>query len=108
LSSSLYELIQKSKVDFVINKIPIPHSLTHFANLNSLNIEDLIFFGGEEYETVATVPKQNFRKLMKDAKKHGIKMYHIGQVVRGNGNLVYEINGIRKIIRNQGFVHFAK
>lgn len=108
LSTSLYELIQKGKVDFLIDKIPIPHSLSHFASLNFIKTEDLIFFGGEEYETIATVPKQNFRKLIKDARKHGIRIYHIGQVVRGNGKLVYEINGIRKIIRNQGFLHFAK
>jgi thiamine-monophosphate kinase len=76
--------------------------------LNSIKTDDLIFFGGEEYETIATVPKQNFRKLIKDAKKHGIRMYHIGQVVRGNGNLIYEVKGIRKIINNQGFLHFAK
>jgi thiamine-monophosphate kinase len=76
--------------------------------LNSIKTDDLIFFGGEEYETVATVPKKNFRKLMKDAIKYRIKVYHIGKVVRGNGNLVYEINGIRKIIRNKGFLHFAK
>jgi len=108
LSSSLYELVQKNKVDFVVDKITIPHNLTHFASLNSIKTDDLIFFGGEEYETIATVPKQNFRKLMKDARKHRIRMYHIGQVVRGNGNLIYEHDGIRKIIRNQGFLHFAK
>lgn len=108
LSSSLYELVQKNKVDFIIDKIPIPQNLTHFASLNSIKTEDLIFFGGEEYETIATVSIQNFRKLMKDARKHGIRVYHIGQVVRGNGNLVYDIDGIRKIIRNQGFLHFAK
>lgn len=108
LSSSLYELIQKRRVNFVIDKIPISHSLIHFASLNSIKTDDLIFFGGEEYETIATVPKQNFRELMKDARKHRIKIYRIGQVVRGNGNLIYELDGIRKIIRNQGFLHFAK
>jgi thiamine-monophosphate kinase len=108
LSSSIYQLVQKSKVDFVIDNIPIPYNLTHFASLNSIKADDLVFFGGEEYETIATVPKQNFKKLMKDARKHRIRVYRIGQVVRGNGNLIYELNGIRKIIRNRGFVHFAK
>lgn len=105
LSSSLYELIQKNKVDFVIDNISIPHNMNHFASLNSIKTDDLIFFGGEEYETIATIPKQIFRKLMKDARKHRIRMYHIGQVVRGNGNVVYELDGVRKIIRNQGFLH---
>jgi thiamine-monophosphate kinase len=76
--------------------------------LNCVKTDDLIFFGGEEYETIATIPKQDFKKLMKDARKYRIKVYHIGKVVRGNGNLIYELNGIRKTVRNKGFVHFAK
>jgi thiamine-monophosphate kinase len=108
LSSSLYELVQKNKVDFVIDKIPMPQSLTHFATVNSINTDDLVFFGGEEYETIATVPKHHFEKFMKAARKHRIKVYHIGQVMRGNGKIVYKSNGIQKIIRNQGFMHFAK
>ena len=82
--------------------------MTHFASLNCVKIDDLIFFGGEEYETIATIPKQHFKKLMKDAKKYRINVYHIGKVVRGNGNLIYELNGIRKTVRDKGFVHFAK
>jgi thiamine-monophosphate kinase len=108
LSSSLYELAQKSKVDFLINKIPTPMDLTNFAKLNSINTEDLLFFGGEEYETIATVPRLDFKKLIKEARKHRIKVYHIGEVIRGSGNVFYELKGIQKLIKNQGFVHFAK
>jgi thiamine-monophosphate kinase len=108
LSSSLYELAQKSKVDFLINKIPTPNDLTDFAKLNSINTDDLLFFGGEEYETIATVPRLDFKKLIKESRKHRIKMYRIGEVIRGSGNVIYELKGIQKLIKNQGFVHFAK
>ena len=108
LSSSLYELAQKSKVDFLINKIPTPKDLTHFAKLNSINTDDLLFFGGEEYETIATVPRLDFKKLIKEARKHRIKVFHIGEVIRGSGNVFYELKDIQKLIKNQGFVHFAK
>ncbi len=108
LSSSLYELAQKSKVDFLINKIPTPMDLTNFAKLNSINTDDLLFFGGEEYETIATVPRLDFKKLIKEARKHRIKVYNIGEVIRGSGNVFYELKGIQKLIKNQGFVHFAK
>ena len=108
LSSSLYELAQKSKVDFLINKILTPNDLTHFAKLNSINTDDLLFFGGEEYETIATVPRLDFKKLIKEARKHRIKVYRIGEVIRGSGNVIYELNGIQKLIKNQGYVHFAK
>lgn len=44
LSSSLYELAQKSnKVDMLVNKIPTPKELCHFANLNAISIENLLF-----------------------------------------------------------------
>jgi thiamine-monophosphate kinase len=108
LSSSLYELAQKSKVDFLINKIPTPNDLTDFAKLNSINTDDLLFFGGEEYETIATVPRLDFKKLIKESRKHRIKVYRIGEVIRGSGNVIYELKGIQKLIKNQGFVHFAK
>jgi thiamine-monophosphate kinase len=109
LSSSLYELAQKSnEVDFVINKLPIDKKLCHFANLNSISIENLLFFGGEEYETIATVPASNFKKMLRVAKKHKIKIFEIGEVLKGSGNVIYEKGGIQKVVRNKGFVHFSK
>jgi thiamine-monophosphate kinase len=109
LSSSLYELAQKSnRVDLLVNKIPTPRDLTHFATLNSITIEDLLFFGGEEYETIATVPKSNFKKMTREAKKHKIRIFHIGEVLRGSGNVIYENGGIQKLVANKGFMHFAR
>lgn len=108
LSSSLYQLARDSKVDLIINKIPKPNELCHFASLNSISIEDLLFFGGEEYETVATIPELNFKKMLNEAKKHRIHVFHIGEVITGRGNVLYEKEGIHKLIRDKGFVHFAK
>lgn len=109
LSSSLYELVQKSNsVDFLLNKIPTPKELCDFSDLNSISIENLLFFGGEEYETVATVSKSNFKKMIKDAKKYKIDVYQIGEVLNGSGNVIYEQKGTQMLVRNEGFVHFAK
>ena len=109
LSSSLYELVQKSNsVDFLLNKIPTPKELCEFSDLNSISVENLLFFGGEEYETVATVSKSNFKKMIKDAKKYKISVYQIGEVLNGSGNVIYEQKGTQMLVRNEGFVHFAK
>jgi thiamine-monophosphate kinase len=109
LSSSLYELVQKSnRVDFLLNKIPTPKELCDFSDLNSISMENLLFFGGEEYEIVATVSKSNFKKMIKDAKKHKIDIYQIGEVLNGSGNVIYEQKGTQMLVRNEGFVHFAK
>ena len=108
LSSSLYELAQKSKVDMLINKIPTPKELCDFADSNSISIEDLLFFGGEEYEIVATIPRSNFKKMVEKAKKHRIKIFNIGEVLKGSGNVFYKKGGIQKLVKNDGFVHFAR
>jgi thiamine-monophosphate kinase len=109
LSSSLYELVQKSNsVDFLLNKIPTSKELCEFSDLNSISVENLLFFGGEEYETVATVSKSNFKKMIRDAKKYKINVYQIGEVLNGSGNVIYEQKGTQMLVRNEGFVHFAK
>ncbi len=108
LSSSLYELAQKSKADMLINKIPTPMELCHFADSNSVSIEELLFFGGEEYEIIATVPKSNFKKMVEKAKKQRIKIFNIGEVLKGTGNVFYKKGGIQKLVKNDGFVHFAR
>jgi len=109
LSSSLYELAQKrNKVDLLINKIPTPKELCHFADSNSISVKDLLFFGGEEYEIIATVPKSNLKKMVEKAKKHRIKIYNIGEVLTGSGNVFYKKGGIQKLVKNDGFVHFAR
>jgi len=76
--------------------------------LNSISIENLLFFGGEEYETIATVSKSNFKKMVRDAEKHKIQIYQIGEVLDGSGNVMYEQRGTQKHVRNEGFVHFTK
>lgn len=109
LSRSLYELAKKSnRLDFLVNRIPKPKDLCHFANLNSINIEDLLFFGGEEYETIATIPRSKFKKMMEKARKHKIKVFNIGEVIRGEGNVIYVNEGLQKLVRDKGFMHFVK
>ncbi len=110
LSSSLYEIaLQSNNVNLLIDEIPTPKELCDFANSNSISIEDLLFFGGEEYEIVATVPRANYNKMIKKAKKHKIKIYKIGKVLTGTGNVYYrKEGGVQKLVKNNGFMHFAR
>ena len=45
-----------SKNKFIINKIPALKDLQDFSKNYKLNLNDLIFNGGEEYEFVFTIP----------------------------------------------------
>jgi thiamine-monophosphate kinase len=54
LAISLYHLAQSSGVDFELSKAPAGEGLDGFASENSLDPNELVFYGGEEYELVCT------------------------------------------------------
>src|SRR5919107_275145 len=87
LGISLYELAKQSKVDFYIDDIPVPRGLIEFAKNNSLDIYDLIFNGGEEYEILATINPSNLQKVNFLVKKFHLPMFVIGKVMIGSGNV---------------------
>ena len=62
LSTTLNEISDQSKKRFVINKLPTERDVFDFANSNNLDVNDLVFNGGEEYEIVATVNPSNLKK----------------------------------------------
>jgi thiamine-monophosphate kinase len=114
LSASLYELAQQSNVDFLISNLPTSKDVYNFALCNSCSIEDLVFFGGEEYETVATVPRSEFRHMKLKARGRQIKMNVIGEVadkfetMGGNVYLNLNVKGTqRRLLKNNGFMHFS-
>lgn len=121
LGTSLYELAKQSGINFYINDIPIPGGLIEFAKTNSLDIYDLIFNGGEEYEIIATINPSNLQKINFLAKKFHLSMFVIGKAITGSGNVFVksdnelELFHGRKIekskdyflLENKGFLHFS-
>lgn len=122
LGISLYELAKQSKVDFYVDDIPFPTGLIEFAKNNSLDIYDLIFNGGEEYEILATINPSNLQKVNFLAKKFHLPIFVIGKAMIGSGNvfvkydnkleLFHERKKIEKrkdyfLLENKGFLHFS-
>jgi len=121
LGISLYELAKQSKVNFYIDDIPIPIGLIEFAKTNSLDIYDMIFNGGEEYEILATVNPSNFKKVKFLCKKFHLPMFVIGKVMTGNGNVFVKCNNkfgslyertMKEsndyfLLESKGFLHFT-
>lgn len=100
LALSLYLLAESSKVDFLLDQIPMAPGVEGFAKLNSLDASSLALFGGEEYELVFTFPK-NYEKQVK---KLGVKV--IGKVLRktplGNRSKVFSRS---RVVPRKGYVH---
>jgi thiamine-monophosphate kinase len=91
LARSIYELAQQSSVNFVIDSIPVSEGVRKFAKDNKLELSDLVFYGGEEYEIVATIPRSKIGKARAVAARSNIKLFEIGWAEKGEG-VVYIIN----------------
>lgn len=101
LSTTLVEMSVQSKKKFVINNLPMDPKLERFARQNRLDVIDLVFNGGEEYEIVATVPQKNLKKIRQIAKSRKITIIEIGRVEKGKGVFLAD-----KKIESGGWLHF--
>jgi thiamine-monophosphate kinase len=99
LAISLYHLAESSRRDFSLNRLPIALGVELFAKENGLNYQDLVLFGGEEYELVCTYPKIYERTLS----KLGIET--IG-VVTEKRSETPEVRFEEKPVPRKGWVHF--
>ena len=107
LSISLYELARQSKVDFVIDDIPSAKGVRDFARTNNLDYESLVFYGGEEYEIVATIPRGKLRDAESTARRLNLRLLIIGKVAKGSGKvfLVDTRTGRQSQLENRGYIH---
>jgi thiamine-monophosphate kinase len=106
LAASLYELAKQSKVDLIIDCIPSAKGVQQFARDNGLAAIDLIFYGGEEYEIIATISKINLEMARRLAEKLKLKLHVIGRVEKGDGKvIVLSQRGTRQRLREGGYIH---
>jgi thiamine-monophosphate kinase len=106
LAISLYELARQSKVNFFVDHIPAVNGVREFAKNNHLDDKSLVFYGGEEYEIVATIPQANLEKARSLTKRSKLKLYVIGRVEKGYGN-VFTRNKEKRysILDYYGYIH---
>jgi thiamine-monophosphate kinase len=65
LALSLYHLAESSRVDLRLDSLPTAKGVERFATLNKLNPNDLVLFGGEEYELVMTFKPEHTALLQR-------------------------------------------
>jgi thiamine-monophosphate kinase len=106
LAITLHEMSKQSKKRFNITNLPINQDLVDFAKDNRINLLDLIFMGGEEYEMVFTAPQKNRSKIIKLSKMQKIPLKEIGYVSKGKG-VMYHKEKKSIEIKNIGWKHFT-
>jgi len=105
LSSCLNEMSRQSKKKFVITELPTNDDIREFSRRNRINLNKLVFDGGEEFELVFTVSPKYFRKISIIAKKFKINILQIGHVTKGNG-VFFDGEKESFRIKDKGWEHF--
>jgi len=105
LSTTLNEMAKQSKNKFIITKIPALKDLENFVKYYKLNLKNLVFNGGEEYEFVFTVSPNDKKIIIKNAKLLKIPIIEIGFVTSGKGVYIKNDKGLIQL-KDSGWKHF--
>jgi thiamine-monophosphate kinase len=104
LAICLRAIAEMSGVGIRVDQLPhVGRRLERFASQNAYDVEELVLYGGEEYEIVATVDKDLIGEAERVASSMGAELTVIGEttverrVVLSNGHE----------IRDEGWVHLA-
>lgn len=104
LARTLNEMARQSGSRFVLSRLPHGRALGAFAARNGIPVEELVLFGGEEYETVFTAPRRNAARVRAAAAKSRTKVTEIGAVGPGSGVELLSEGG-SATIPDRGWVH---
>lgn len=104
LSITLNDMSQQSKKRFVIFGFPTQYDVIEFSAKNKIDLKDLVFCGGEEYEIVFTVSPQYLYQIRKIARKLQVPLFEIGYVTKGKDVVLME-KFKPKIIKRCGWIH---
>ena len=105
LSTTLNEMSKQSKNKFIITKIPALKDLEGFVKSYKLNLNNLVFNGGEEYEFVFTVSPNHKKTIINNAKSSKIPIIEIGFVTSGKGVYIKNDNKLIQL-KDKGWKHF--
>ncbi len=107
LAESLYLLSEASNIGFRIDNPPIDPLAVEYAEKTGVELFDLIFYGGEEYELVVTIPKEQWTTAYREVEKSGGKLIEIGYVI--NEPKVIEVfwNNEYTRLSRRGYLHFT-
>ena len=105
LSTTLNEMSKQSKNKFIINKIPVLKDLEDYVKFYKLDLNNLVFNGGEEYEFIFTASPKHKKIIEKNAVLLKIKIIEIGHVTLGKGVYIEKNNKFINL-KDSGWKHF--
>lgn len=107
IANELREIAEASKVTIMIKDQEIPVS-EHFSQFSRTQQYEWKYFGGEDFELVGTVPKQDWPIVKENAKKLMLRISKIGYVTYNeqlNGQVYVKKNNKIKLLNTFGYIH---
>lgn len=84
LAYSLHLLAEDAGASLVVFEPPRPHSFAELYSAESgAKLEDLVFYGGQEYEVVFTVKPECKGIVEEEARRLGLEVQEVGRIVEG-------------------------
>ena len=105
LARSLHTLATESRVGFEITELPAATGVRKFSEANGLNLQELVFEGGEEYVIVGTVPRTKVMGASAAVRRAGGVLLEIGRTTSESGQVVLAIGKDWRRIRDVGWTH---
>lgn len=106
LALSLYEIAEMSKVGICVTHPPIDRLAKKFSELYNFSLFDLVFYGGEEYELIATIKPEGWEYIKKMFKKSNRKIIKIGTVVDYKEKVSVYWENEKRFLEKRGWIHF--
>lgn len=103
LAWSLHEIARLSRVNVVLETIPVAPDVKLFAREQGLVPDELALFGGEEYELVVTIKSGRFESV----RRRIPTLRRIGDVKTGSGDVIARFAGEKRRLEPHGYEHFS-
>lgn len=105
LAVSLYNLIRGTGNGILVEKLPVSEGLEEASRMIGVPFSQMVFYGGEEFELVAVIPRGKWEEAVRRVKRTGGSLIPIGKIIGRRGVWYREEDGkIVKVLR-MGWEH---
>lgn len=107
LAMSLHDLSRSSHVGFRIERLPASPEARRFAEVHGVELEELVFYGGEEYELIFTLKPELVEEARRALRRVNCEMIMFGEATE-EIKITYVDDGREKPIKPLGWNHFKR
>lgn len=108
LAWSLHQIASASNVGMEITNFPVAEGLDEAGDYNFYNPLEWVFYGGEEFQLIMTVPETKINKVREIAKALNVKITELGRVTPDDGVYIILDHKMRIKLDTTGYEHFVQ